>query len=81
MEGLSCVDDVGWMATGGDISQVVRKLESLRKREHQLGGKAGDGIRHRKNRGSSLYTQTRPQDAPSPEANNKDTSSERLCQI
>jgi hypothetical protein len=28
IEGLSFVDDVGWMATGSDVSQVVRKLES-----------------------------------------------------
>jgi hypothetical protein len=28
IEGLSFVDDVGWMATGCDVSQVVRILES-----------------------------------------------------
>jgi hypothetical protein len=28
IEGLSFVDDVGWMATGSDVSQVVRKLQS-----------------------------------------------------
>jgi hypothetical protein len=28
IEGLSFVDDVGWVATGSDVSQVVRKLES-----------------------------------------------------
>jgi len=28
IEGLSFKDNVGWMATGSDIRQVVRKLES-----------------------------------------------------
>jgi len=28
IEGLTLVDDIGWMATGSDLSQVVRKLES-----------------------------------------------------
>jgi hypothetical protein len=27
-EGFSCVHDVGWIATGSDVSQLVRKLES-----------------------------------------------------
>jgi hypothetical protein len=28
IEVLSFVDDVGWMVTGSDVSQVIRKLES-----------------------------------------------------
>jgi len=28
IEGLSFVDDVGWMVTGGKVGQVVKKLES-----------------------------------------------------
>jgi hypothetical protein len=28
IEGLTFVDDVGWMTTGSDVGQVVRKLAS-----------------------------------------------------
>jgi len=81
IEGLSFLDDVGWMATSADFSQVNRKLDSCASESIDWAGKRGARIRQRKNRASYLSTHTRPQEAPSPKANNNDSSWEQLFQI
>lgn len=43
VEGLSFVDDVRWVATGNNVTQVMSKDVACAQSEHQLGGKTGAG--------------------------------------
>jgi len=54
VEGLSFVDDVRWVATGNNVTQVMSKDVACAQSEHQLGGKTGAGDWHCENRSGTL---------------------------
>jgi len=62
-EGLSLMDNHGWVATENDVHDIITILERCSE-QHPVGKQTRATVRQRKNRDSTIRMQTRPYKTP-----------------